>query len=118
MWLVGALDVQAGPVRFRQHPGGEHIDAHPDDRHHQHGAALHGRRVEQAPDGLERHQRADHQQGDAVTGRRQDFRALPAEGPLPGRGAGGQADGPQRRPEGPDVGAVALLPNSGPAQGH
>jgi len=73
--LVSARHVQAGPVRFGQHPGGEHVHRYSDDRHHQHRPALHRRGIEQPPDGLERHQRADHQQGDAVTGRGQDFQA-------------------------------------------
>jgi hypothetical protein len=42
--LVGVLDVQAGPVAAGQHPGGGHVDHHPDqgDGEHRRTADLAG----------------------------------------------------------------------------
>ena len=102
---VGRLDVDAVSGGGVQHPGDQGVDAEPDGPDDQHQSTLDiviviaGDAARDAVVGLQQDQCRDDPQGEGVRQRRQDLRAMVAEGALRGRRAGGEVNGEQGEPD-------------------
>ena len=77
---VGAAHVEAAGLGPAQDDQRDEVDGAAHERHREHQPALDVRRLGQPPPRLVEHERGDAEQDHRVDGRREDLRAIPAEG--------------------------------------
>ena len=102
--LKTALHAQAPLVGVGEHPRGDEVDEHAQQRESEHEAGAYGRRGEQAADRLVGYERGEDQQAHAVGLRGQDLDALVAERERAFGGPGGESEGHEREAERGGVG--------------